>query len=308
MEIFEFFSFSAEKWEDLCVKFHEGFNFEGADNVDSAIANTIEDLVDEYLRDWTIKVPKDLEESLTLAVKCFKASKDVLDQNGDEESKNNLLARYGNALNVSATLNIRKATSLLETPYELQDIEVVLKQAIHLLDDGIQCFCDIKNWMNAIILATNAGMAYRTLAYAYKNQLNNVDQEAEIHDLSLTYYDKAFQFANNEEIIVGAAHNLLKAVIYSINELFPRNQFFVLSKMNEILTNVLESSAVQNDKIFQDFADIGGLLVIHHNSLESEDHLISIQGCLQLIALELIAVFLSCLLDSARKLRKMFQA
>ena len=45
----------AEKWEEMYVKFHEGFNSQVGD-VDEVIAKSVEDIVDESMREWTLKV------------------------------------------------------------------------------------------------------------------------------------------------------------------------------------------------------------------------------------------------------------
>ena len=45
----------AEKWDDFYVKFHEGFNNEGSE-VDEIIAKSVEDIVDESMREWSLKV------------------------------------------------------------------------------------------------------------------------------------------------------------------------------------------------------------------------------------------------------------
>ena len=44
-----------EKWEDIYVKFHEGFNNEESE-VHEIIAKAVEDIVDESMREWTLKV------------------------------------------------------------------------------------------------------------------------------------------------------------------------------------------------------------------------------------------------------------
>ena len=64
-----------------------------------------------------IQVPKDIEEGLLLTLKCFRAARDIYDTVEDQEIielKDDLLGRYGNALNTTATLYIRKATVFLE--------------------------------------------------------------------------------------------------------------------------------------------------------------------------------------------------
>ena len=45
----------AEKWDEMWVKFHEGFNNQGSE-VDKEIAKAVEDIVDESMREWTLKV------------------------------------------------------------------------------------------------------------------------------------------------------------------------------------------------------------------------------------------------------------
>ena len=62
-----------ERWEEFYIQFVENFNGEGTES-DQNIAQVIENYVDESQREWDLKVPKDTEEGLLLALKCFKSS------------------------------------------------------------------------------------------------------------------------------------------------------------------------------------------------------------------------------------------
>ena len=66
-----------EKWPEIYVKFHEGFNSPNAAEHDQRINDIVEEFVDESLREWVLKVPKDIEEGLFLALKCFRAARDL---------------------------------------------------------------------------------------------------------------------------------------------------------------------------------------------------------------------------------------
>ena len=60
-----------------------------------------------------------------MTLKCFRAASDIYDTVEDQEIvelKDDLLGRYGNALNTTATLYIRKATSFLEDGMSLLEI------------------------------------------------------------------------------------------------------------------------------------------------------------------------------------------
>ena len=85
----------SEKWQEICVKFQEGYNSVGSIS-DQGIFMTIEESVEEVMREWTIKVPQDVEEGLLLALKCFKAAKDIHDSFDElyvDDSINNLTGK-----------------------------------------------------------------------------------------------------------------------------------------------------------------------------------------------------------------------
>ena len=63
----------AEKWDEMWVKFHEGFNNQGSE-VDKEIAKAVEDIVDESMREWTLKV-KIVQIGLKLVNTCPNLSK-----------------------------------------------------------------------------------------------------------------------------------------------------------------------------------------------------------------------------------------
>ena len=55
-----------------------------------------------------------------MALKCFRAARDIYDTIEDQdivELKDDLLGRHGNSLNTTATFYIKKATSFLESKY-----------------------------------------------------------------------------------------------------------------------------------------------------------------------------------------------
>ena len=256
------FMILSERWNEACVNFQEGFNSEGSED-DSCIASTVQDFVEEFCRDWIIKVPKDVEEGLLLALKCFKAAKEMYDSIESkfmDESMNNLIARYGNALNVTATLYIRKATSLLESQDkdEVQVLRESLQHAVDFLQTGIECFANIGNKMNVVILATNAGMAYRT--WAYSSKINSDQREMEHHLNSIKFYKQALEFGVqcNEETTLGGAHNAAKAVIYVLNEIltikldFTKGLFKALDLVQvcvEALENLRLDSEARKDAV-----------------------------------------------------------
>lgn len=117
----------SEHWDSAYVRFLEGFN--GKENKhDKRIAEIVEEYVDESKRDWVLKVPKDVEECLFLALKCFKAALDLIEgfdhltgaaKATPIETIDSLNARYGNALNISASLYIRKATNMAAADFHL---------------------------------------------------------------------------------------------------------------------------------------------------------------------------------------------
>ena len=87
------FMILTEKWDEKFVKFMENFNEEGSE-ADEFISKAVEDLVEERFREWSLKVPKDLEEAVLLAVDCFKAARETFDSIEDQdvtESKDDLL-------------------------------------------------------------------------------------------------------------------------------------------------------------------------------------------------------------------------
>ena len=104
-----------ENWDKAIVGFIEEFN-ESGDDCDIKISEYVEEYVDESKREWVLKVPKDVEENFFLALKCFRASMDLynaLDDDEATEPKTSVIGRFGNALNCTASLYIRKSTSMI---------------------------------------------------------------------------------------------------------------------------------------------------------------------------------------------------
>ena len=82
---------------DKVVSYQEQFNAQ-ANGVDALIAESVEACVDEEYREWTLKFPKDIEESMTLAKTCFDVGLDLF-WGGDEADRSSLIRRRGNANN-----------------------------------------------------------------------------------------------------------------------------------------------------------------------------------------------------------------
>ena len=189
-------------------------------------------------------------------------------------------ARCGNALNSAGTLYIRKATSFLENDCCHSEIEETLNHSIRFLEDGIQCFEKTNNWMNAVILASNAGMAYRTWAYSvkkYSEMPKVTEKERQMHQKSLELYNKAFELClekNHEEMVLSAALNLARTFSNILKESsrFENSLSAFLSENMEYLNIVLKlSQKIQSNrlswrpdvsqKILGQFFDIGSLLL-----------------------------------------------
>ena len=83
-----------------------------------------------------------------------------------------IIGRYGNALNCTASLYIKNSTSLIKkSDFDINDVEDILNDAIDMLEEGIEQFSSIGSSANIIILLSNLGMGHRTLAYARKTNL-----------------------------------------------------------------------------------------------------------------------------------------
>ena len=109
-----------------------------------------------------------------MTLKCFRAARDIYDTVEDQEIvelKDDLLGRYGNALNTTATLYIRKATSFLEDGMSLLEIEEFLHTASSLLEQAEKCFTVTNNWLNNVIVHSNLGVVHRTWAHAIRYHL-----------------------------------------------------------------------------------------------------------------------------------------
>ena len=57
---------------------------------------------------------------------------------------------------------------MLESDFDISDIEELLNSAIHMLEEAIELFKSIKNVPNIVIVTTNLAMCHRTLAVAIK--------------------------------------------------------------------------------------------------------------------------------------------
>ena len=181
----------AKSWDFEYVKFVENFNIE-SDEYDTKIGDKVEEYVDESQREWTLKVPKDVSENFFLALKCFRAAMDLYisledDPNETEiakDTKIDIIGRYGNALNCTASLYINNSTSLIKKgDFDINDVEDILNEAIELLEEGIEQFSSINSFANIIILQSNLAMGHRTLAYARKthlvHKLAKIDQKVD---------------------------------------------------------------------------------------------------------------------------------
>ena len=167
-------------WDDLYINFVEKFNDEGS-TYDQVIAKEVENYIDESQRKWVLKVTKDIEEALLLALKCFKSALAIYEGLAEtfsydvEDEAENLKGRFGNALNIAGSYYIKRSASMCDQDFNLQDALELLITARHLLTEGLDIFQGLNQDMNCVILTTNLGMSFRTEAYAIK-----VNNEAEL--------------------------------------------------------------------------------------------------------------------------------
>ena len=75
---------------------------------------------------------------------------------------------------------------MLDSDFALSDVEELLNSAIHMLEEAIELFKNIKNVPNIVIVTTNLAMCYRTLAVAVKldssRKLNENSKHSKSHN------------------------------------------------------------------------------------------------------------------------------
>ena len=183
-----------------------------------------------------------------MTLKCFRAARDIYDTVEDQEIvelKDDLLGRYGNALNTTATLYIRKATSFLEDGMSLLEIEEFLHTASSLLEQAEKCFTVTNNWLNNVIVHSNLGVVHRTWAHAIRKSKEPTSltskeppsdlnwppiitpDEQRMHQKAIDFYLAAYEYIRGKNVMedmkLNTVFNLTKTVLTFMKEMFERN-------------------------------------------------------------------------------------
>ena len=136
----------------------------------------------------------------------------------------------------------------LNVDFALNDVEELLNAAIHMLQEGIELFKNVRSIPNVVILQSNLGMCYRTLGQAIKmNLMQNFEtvkggpnikrltvpvtsEELKMHLKAIDEYSEAFRIAKDEtdkkaniDLLLNAGFNISNCCHVTISELWTRN-------------------------------------------------------------------------------------
>ena len=173
------------------VEYQEGFNAAN-ETFDETITDIIEGHVEEAKRDWAIKVPKDIEEAMHLASRCYDHAVLLCEgQNRYKEMKNmdimalhipthlmtkeckSLIKRRGNLRNEMGVFYVNQADALVKSgKLEFKGIipEVVcgiLKLSKTFLNLGLEDFTATADIPNQALVMSNSGRHCRLYAYCF---------------------------------------------------------------------------------------------------------------------------------------------
>lgn len=242
---------------DKIVTYQEEYN-EQLSSADEAVMEAVEAIVDEYEREWVIKLPEDVEESFYLSLLFFEAALECSAAGDSEESDvPSLKGRRANALNMSASFYINQAASCVKSnEFTMEHVAELAKMACTMLDEGLVIFNSLGNEINEALLLNNKAMAYRVSGEAYKatHPPEMVPDEYKMYVKAIGFYERSLAILNRKR--PKKLNQMVGAQIKSITETTNFNLFQLLydtaSNLRERVSKnmtYLEKNAISNDVV-----------------------------------------------------------
>jgi len=170
------------------------------------IAKEVERYTTELERDWTIRVPRDIQDAMELATTCYAKALELL---GSERSaeRDSLVRRLANVENELGVFFMNQATALIQkisssqeqlAPTALAGAQDLFRRSRALLDQGIAKFESISDAANTALLLSNSGRLSRLAGHAAGLQslgksVEFSGEEASYYRDALEYYGRALQ-------------------------------------------------------------------------------------------------------------------
>ena len=198
------------RWPDMPV-YQEQYNTVLA--AEGGIAKEVERYTHELERDWTIKQPKDIQEAMELAVRCYGQAIDLLGSKQGEEVTS-LQRRLANVENELGVFYMNQATALVQRITEDQEELAVPAMAgaqdlfsfsRKYLDKGVARFQGITDLPNTALLLSNSGRLSRLAGHAAGLQENFEasefgGEEAKQYREALDYYRQALTVLGSRKV------------------------------------------------------------------------------------------------------------
>merc|ERR1719347_1571994 len=164
------------------------------------IAREVERYTTELERDWTIRVPRDIQDCMELALTCYAKALELL---GTEEQaeKTNLTRRLANVENELGVFFMNQATALIQkissneeslAPTALAGAQDIFSRSRSFLDSGIAKFESISDVSNTALLLSNSGRLSRLAGHA--SGLQSLGDSPELSSLEGGHYKDALQY------------------------------------------------------------------------------------------------------------------
>ena len=170
---------------------------------EGGIAREVERYTHELDRDWTIKQPRDIQEAMELAVRCYSQAIELLAEEGEEARS--LQRRLANVENELGVFFMNQATALVQRISSDQEelavpamagAQDLFSYSRKYLDKGVARFQGISDLPNTALLLSNSGRLSRLAGHAAGLQEGTEltefgGEEAEHYRAALDYYHQA---------------------------------------------------------------------------------------------------------------------
>ena len=200
------------RWPDMPV-YQEQYNT--VLQCEGGIAKEVERYTHELERDWTIKQPKDIQEAMELAVRCYGQAIELYGSK-DGEEVTSLQRRLANVENELGVFYMNQATALVQRITEDQEELAVPAMAgaqdlfsfsRKYLDKGVARFQGIADLPNTALLLSNSGRLSRLaghaagLAHQESSEVSEFGgEEAKQYREALDYYHQALAVLGSRKV------------------------------------------------------------------------------------------------------------
>jgi len=199
-------------WGDMPL-YQEQFNVEeeGAEG----IAEEVERHTTVYDRDWSIKLPKDIEEAMGLAANCYTRAVDLIPIEGETEEKTSLKKRLANVENELGVFYMNQAAALVQKVTNGEEdvlLSTALKASSELfekslgyLSKGVARFQCVGDTSNTALLLSNSGRLCRLSGHCAglvggPQRAEYSGEEASQYKAAIDYYHRALQALGTRKV------------------------------------------------------------------------------------------------------------